>query len=135
MSKIEKNFIVYEDGTKLHINFNDGDKKVLECGTIVPSDTPTKTGPNGGSILQDQQDISSQVDDALRSNIERYNNKLKDTAKSMLEKYSLVVQRAYEAGVPFPDDWKEYGNTLRFIAKGAHPGPIPSRPEKYPDEQ
>lgn len=56
-----------------------------------------------------------------------------DVARELLEKYSLVVQRAYEDGIPFPQEWKDYGDTLRAIQKGEHPGPLPSKPATYPD--
>jgi hypothetical protein len=56
--KIEKNKIVYSDGTEISLYFNDGVQKVLEDGSLVPADTPTKTGPNGGSVVQTENDIA-----------------------------------------------------------------------------
>lgn len=133
--KIEGAEIVYTNGSRVSLFYSDHEKKVLEDGSFVAVDVPVKSGPNGGYVLQTLQDIEKQNEDRELADEERRVASLVKSASSFLEKYSLVVQRAYEAGVPFPQDWKAFGATLRLIAKGEHPGPIPKQPETYPDER
>lgn len=90
---------------------------------------------NGIEVEMTSEQIKQRIDSDQANNAEISMNNLMSLAKDLLEKYSLVVQRAYEAGVPFPQDWKEYGAILRLIANGEHPGPIPKQPDKYPDQQ
>lgn len=41
---------------------------------------------------------------------------------------------ALKARKTFNLEWAEYDYTLREIAGGRHPGPLPKQPSKYPDE-
>lgn len=54
-------------------------------------------------------------------------------AQFLLNKTDLVALRCVKSGISYPAEWKAYTDTLRAIAAGNSPGPIPVRPD-YPED-
>ena len=56
---------------------------------------------------------------------------IQQDAIEALAQSDITCLRALEHGTQIPDDWKDYRASLREIASGASPGPLPEMPD-YP---
>jgi hypothetical protein len=104
--------------------------KELYDGTFVSDETPTKN-IGGLRYLLTQQEIDDKAaEDAANTSASALRQK-KKTAMEELDKSDMVAIRCLKAGVPFPQEWKDYVTALRLIVATGE-GSLPEQPV-YPE--
>lgn len=131
---------MYTDSTLQPIK--DKASYISQAGINYPPDFPkdeipglfsvTETAPPDDATLfitgfiVDQN--HNQVWQTRKKTAEELKEDWKNEAINKLLATDITIIRCYEAGIPVPNDWRDYRATLRSIKRGDINGPAPTRP-------